>query len=334
MDILVSSKVSKNLLDRSENLFQPEFNPPPGKGGCMMSDESDLLGRKQRIKDLTEKKRVDNPKREWTEAEDKIIIENQKKLGNKWVEISKLLVKRSNVDVASRWHNALDPEAKTKKRKSSAQKTQEEVVDTSDRPAKRQKNATVKKCVKCGMEKKKRSYLIEEWDKLEDNERICQVCTKKEGKRLARFDPAVRRELDQAVRRLEEKQAAEKKRLEQEKKAAAEVQSRLSAHQQMEQIERVTISVVRSKKVELGLGVGKRDDRMVVTSISPGIFDGSQLGVGMIIDSVNGSCPLSYKDALRTLQNAEGRINIVALSRAKKNVPVQGALGGSKTVRE
>jgi len=140
---------------------------------------------------------------------------------------------------------------KTEKRKRSAQKTQEEVVDKSDRPAKRQKNATVKKCVKCGMEKKKWSYLIEEWDKLEDNERVCQVCTKKtekEGKQIARFDPAVRRELDQAVRRLEEKQAAEKKRLEQEKKAAAEVQSRLSAHQQMEQLERVAISVVRPSK--------------------------------------------------------------------------------------
>ena len=81
------------------------------------------------------------------------------------------------------------------------------------------------------------------------------------------------------------------------------------------QQERVSISVVRpSNEVELGLGVEKRDDRMAVTSIAPGIFDGSQLGVGMIIDSVNGSCPLTYKEALHTLQNAEGRINIVALS--------------------
>ena len=78
----------------------------------------------------------------------------------------------------------------------------------------------------------------------------------------------------------------------------------------------VGISVVRpSNEDELGLDVEQRDDRMVVTSIAPGIFDGSQLEVGMIIDSVNGSCPLSYKDALHTLQNAEGRINIVALSR-------------------
>jgi len=64
------------------------------------------------------------------------------------MEIAKLLNKRSNNDVNCRWHSALDPEAKkeakkttpkTKKRKSSAQKTQEEVVDASDRPAKRQK---------------------------------------------------------------------------------------------------------------------------------------------------------------------------------------------------
>jgi len=85
---------------------------------------------------------------------------------------------------------------------------------------------------------------------------------------------------------------------------------------------RVTISVVRpSKEDELGLGVEKRDDRMAVTSIAPGIFDGSQLDVGMIIDSVNGSSSLSYKDALHTLQNAEGMINIVALSSIVGGMP-------------
>ena len=126
-------------------------------------------------------------------------------------------------------------------------------------------------------------------------------------------------EQEERIRALAEKNrqaAAKKKQLEEERKAAAEVQSRLSSHQQMEQQERVTISVVRpSKEDELGLGVGERDDRMIVTSIAPGIFDGSQLEIGMIIDSVNGPCPLSFKDALHTLQNAEGRINIVALSR-------------------
>jgi len=59
----VSSKVSKNLLDPSENLFRPEFNPPPGKGGCMISNESDLLGQKQRKKDSYDKKRDENPLR-------------------------------------------------------------------------------------------------------------------------------------------------------------------------------------------------------------------------------------------------------------------------------
>jgi len=84
----------------------------------------------------------------------------------------------------------------------------------------------------------------------------------------------------------------------------------------------IAISIVRpSKEDELGLGVEKRDDRMAVTSIAPGIFDGSQLEVGMIIDSVNGSSSLSYKDALHTLQNAEGRINIVALSSIVEGMP-------------
>ena len=124
-----------------------------------------------------------------------------------------------------------------------------------------------------------------------------------------------RLEQDKMIRALAEKnrQAAMKKRGMQQRQME---QPRLSAHQQMEQLERVAISVVRpSKEVELGIGVWTRDDRMVVTSIDSGIFDGSQLKVGMIIDSVNGSCPLSYKDAMHTLQNAEGRINIVALSR-------------------
>jgi len=38
------------------------------------------------------------------------------------------------------------------------------------------------KCGKCGIERKKWSYIIAEWNKLEDRERICQVCTKAEVK--------------------------------------------------------------------------------------------------------------------------------------------------------
>jgi len=82
-----------------------------------MCCESDLLGRKQRAKDLRDKKRDENPLRKWTEAEDKIIIEAQKKLGNKWVEISELLDKRTNEDVRNRWLDALDPEAKEQRAK-------------------------------------------------------------------------------------------------------------------------------------------------------------------------------------------------------------------------
>jgi len=72
-----------------------------------------------------------------------------------------------------------------------------------------------------------------------------------------------RLEQEKMIRALAEKnrQAAMKKRGMQQRQQME--QPRLSAHQQMEQLERVAISVVRpSKKVELGLGVGKRDDRM------------------------------------------------------------------------
>ena len=44
----------------------------------------------------------------------------------------------------------------------------------------------LKKCGKCGIKKKKWSYLNVQWNKLEDNERICQVCTKDEIKSAAR----------------------------------------------------------------------------------------------------------------------------------------------------
>ena len=60
-----------------------------------------------------------------------------------------------------------------------------------------------------------------------------------------------RLEQEERIRALAEKNrqaAAKKKQLEEERKAAAEVQPRLSAHQQMEQQERVAISVLRPSK--------------------------------------------------------------------------------------
>jgi len=48
-----------------------------------------------------------------------------------------------------------------------------------------QERFELKKCGKCGIEKKNWSYLSDQWNKLEDNERICQVCTKAETKRGA-----------------------------------------------------------------------------------------------------------------------------------------------------
>lgn len=40
---------------------------------------------------------------------------------------------------------------------------------------------TFKKCGRCGVTKKKHSYLVVQWDKSEDIERVCQVCLKKPG---------------------------------------------------------------------------------------------------------------------------------------------------------
>ena len=39
----------------------------------------------------------------------------------------------------------------------------------------------LKKCGKCGKPKKKHSYIINEWNKSEEGERVCRVCTKKNG---------------------------------------------------------------------------------------------------------------------------------------------------------
>ena len=43
----------------------------------------------------------------WTDEEDTLIIDSQARLGNKWVEISKLLVGRSGNDIMNRWNNTL-----------------------------------------------------------------------------------------------------------------------------------------------------------------------------------------------------------------------------------
>ena len=56
-----------------------------------------------------------------------------------------------------------------------------------------------KKCGKCGIKRKKWSYLNAEWDKLEGGERICQVCTKAEIKSTNPADQVASRLLANAI---------------------------------------------------------------------------------------------------------------------------------------
>jgi hypothetical protein len=52
----------------------------------------------------------------WTEEEDRILMESQHLLGNKWAEITKFLPGRSKASIKNRWHNG-----KTKHRRSMRQ---------------------------------------------------------------------------------------------------------------------------------------------------------------------------------------------------------------------
>ena len=55
-------------------------------------------------------------KGKWTEEEDALIVQSQKKMGNKWQKISKMLLGRTETAVKSRWI-ALDRAAKLQQNK-------------------------------------------------------------------------------------------------------------------------------------------------------------------------------------------------------------------------
>ncbi|CAB9504931.1 Myb-related protein A [Seminavis robusta] len=58
---------------------------------------------RQRFMNALDPKKKKTP---WTQAENKILYEAQKRLGNKWSEMSKLIPGRSENDIKNRWHNA------------------------------------------------------------------------------------------------------------------------------------------------------------------------------------------------------------------------------------
>lgn len=71
-------------------------------------------------------------KQSWTQKEDELIVEMQRKVGNRWTYISKLLNGRSDNDVKNRYHSIMN-RLKTKQKR--AQKC---MVVLTNRPASNQ----------------------------------------------------------------------------------------------------------------------------------------------------------------------------------------------------
>ena len=102
--LLSNNQRNKDKHDRAITIIQQKDADPTLQ---LNADEQALVKWRIQKKDKRAQKRSLNPLRKWTEAEDKIILDAQKTLGNDWVRIATLLERRTNVDVCNRWNNSL-----------------------------------------------------------------------------------------------------------------------------------------------------------------------------------------------------------------------------------
>ncbi|KAL9184094.1 hypothetical protein ACHAXT_002180 [Thalassiosira profunda] len=86
---------------------------------------------------------------------------------------------------------------------------------------------------------------------------------------------------------------------------------------------RVTVTVAKpSKDTKLGLGIGTKKGRVRVNSIPEGsLFSGTDLEVGMFIETLNGESYDTFQECLALLKGVEGELTLVAVAQAVAPVP-------------